>query len=367
MSILSEQLAETNVQDRGRKILMRIFLMLVVPAMIIALAIYIYLSGGRYVSTDNAYVKSNIVQISTNLEGLITEVFVSENQSVVKGDKLFSVDARLFEKQLAVARADVAAAVQEIAALRSRYREGQTATAAAEERVRYLGSELKRQRDLLTKGLGTRVQLDAVEHDARAAEQRLQIQRQINRTVLAELGGNVKIPTEQHPFYLRAVAEKELVMLNLSYAEVRAPVNGMVTNVALKTGEYVEAGELLLAIVDGSTRWVEANLKEVDLEHVHIGQEATVILDSLPNAKWRAVVASIAPVTGAEFSLLPPQNATGNWVKVVQRVPVRLTLSDSAGLEQFRVGLTANVSIDTGQSRDIAMLFNRVLAGTHEP
>jgi membrane fusion protein (multidrug efflux system) len=346
---------------------MRVFLMLVVPALVIALAVSIYLSGGRYVSTDNAYVKSSIVQISTNLEGLITEVFVSENQVVAKGDRLFSVDARLFEKQLAVARADLAAAEQEIAALRSRYREGQTATIAAEERVRYLKSELERQRELLKKGLGTRALLDSVEHDARTAERRLQIQRQINRTVLAELGGDPQMLTEQHPAYLRAVAEKELAMLNLSYAEVRSPVDGTVANVVLKTGEYVEAGDLLLAIVDGSERWVEANLKEVDLEHLHVGQAATVILDSLPNVRWSAVVASIAPVTGAEFSILPPQNATGNWVKVVQRVPVRLELSDPTQLQRFRVGLTANVSIDTEQSRDIAMLFNRVFAGTHEP
>ena len=156
-------------------------------------------------------------------------------------------------------------------------------------------------------------------------------------------------------------------MVKLSYTEVRAPVAGIVTNVALKTGEYVETGDLLLAIVDASSRWVEANLKEVDLEHLHIGQAATVVLDSLPNVKWRATVASIAPVTGAEFSILPPQNATGNWVKVVQRVPVRLELSDPSSLQRLRAGLTARVSIDTGQTRDIAMLFNRVFAGTHEP
>ena len=367
MRVVDERPATPTARDSGRRILMRIFLMLVVPAAAIAIAVSIYLSGGRYVSTDNAYVKSNIVQISTNIEGLITRVFVSENQAVETGDRLFSVDARLFEKQLAVAVAGVAAAEQEIAALRSRYRGGQTATTAAVERVRYLDAELERQRELLNKGLGTRALLDSVEHDARAAERRLQIQRQTNRTILAELGGDPEMPTEQHPSYLRAVAEKELAMLKLSYAEVRSPVVGTITNVALKTGEYVEAGDLLLAIVDRSERWVEANLKEVDLEHVHVGQPATIVLDSLPNVKWRAVVASIAPVTGAEFSILPPQNATGNWVKVVQRVPVRLELSNPSGLERFRAGLTASVSIDTGQSRDIAMLFNRVFAGTHEP
>jgi membrane fusion protein (multidrug efflux system) len=364
---MTEEAGVSGSPGRGRRLLWRAFLMIGVPSIVIAIAIWIYLSGGRYVSTDNAYVKSNIVQISTNLEGLITRVHVAENQVVAKGDRLFSVDSRLFDKELAVAIADVAAAVQQIVALRSRYQEGQSAAVAAEERVRYLKSEQERQRELLKKGLGTRAVLDAVEHDARAAQRRLELQRQSNRTVLAELGGDPEMPSERHPSYLRALAEKELAMVKLSYAEVRSPVSGIVTNVALKTGEYVEAGDLLLAIVDTSTRWVEVNLKEVDLEHVHIGQSATVVLDSLPNVKWRASVASIAPVTGAEFSILPPQNATGNWVKVVQRVPVRLELTDPSGLERFRAGLTASVSIDTGQSRDVAMLFNRVLAGTHEP
>jgi membrane fusion protein (multidrug efflux system) len=341
--------------------------MLVLPALVIVGSAYIYLSGGRYVSTENAYVKSSIIRISTNIDGLITEVFVDENQAVAKGDRLFRVDSRLIKKRIAVAAADVAAAVQSIVALRSRYQEGQTAVTAALERVRYLRSELERQREILTKGLGTQSALDAIEHDVRAAERQLAIQRQVNRTVLAELGGDPQMPTEQHPLYLRALAEKELAMLNLSYTDVRSPVTGTVTRVELKTGEYVEAGDLLLAIVDGSTRWIEANLKEVDLEHLRVGQAATVVLDSLPDVKWDATVVSIAPVTGAEFSILPPQNATGNWVKVVQRVPVRLELTDHSRLERFRAGLTASISIDTEQTRDLGLLFNRVFAGTHEP
>ena len=354
--------------DRGPgRLLWRALLMVVIPAAVLFIAAAVYLAGGRYVSTENAYVKSDIVQISTNLDGLITRVYVDDNQPVTKGDRLFDVDARLIRQQLAVAEADVAAAVQQIDALRSRHKEGQSAERSAEERVRYLRSEQARQRELLNKGLGTRALVDEVEHDVRAAERRLETQRQSNTTVLAELGGDPGLASEQHPLYLRAVAEKELAMVNLSYAEVRAPVSGVVTNLVLEPGEYVEAGDLLLAIVDGASRWVEANLKEVDLEHLRIGQTATIVLDSLPDVKWQARVASIAPVTGAEFSILPPQNATGNWVKVVQRVPVRLELTDTSQLGRFRAGLTAAVSIDTGQTRDLSMLFNRVFAGTHEP
>ena len=351
-------------QRRGG--LWRLVLMLVVPLAVIGAVAAIYLSGGRYVTTENAYVKADIVQIGTNIDGLVTKVYVRENQQVEPGDRLFDIDSRLYRKQLAVAEADMAAAEQSIEALRSRYREGRTATVAAEERVLYLRSELKRQRELLGKGLGTQATLDAVEHDVRAAERRLAIQRQINQTVLAELGGDPDFPVKQHPMYLRAQAERELVLLNLSYSRVVAPVTGTITRVELKRGEFVEAGDLLLAIVDGSTPWIEANLKEVDLEHLRVGLPATIVLDSLPNVSWAATVESIAPATGAEFSILPPQNASGNWVKVVQRVPVRLALRDRSELERFRAGLTATVSIDTGRQRDLGLLINRVFAGTHE-
>ena len=352
--------------SRWRRLAWRGFLMLAVPAAVIAAVVALYLSGGRYVTTENAYVRSDIVRISSNLDGLVTGVQVRENQRVESGDRLLGIDERLFRKELAVAEADVAAAIQQVSALRSRYREGQSLTVAAEERVRYLRAEQERQRELLEKGLGTRAVLDAVEHDVRAAQRRLEAQRQSNRTVLAELGGDANIPVEQHPIYLRAVAAKELAMVRLSYAVLRAPVAGVVTNLVARTGEYVEAGDPLLAIVDGSARWVEANLKEVELEHLRIGQPATVKLDSLPGVEWNARIASIAPVTGAEFSILPPQNATGNWVKVVQRVPVRLELTEPLRLERFRAGLTATVRIDTGRERNLGMLFNRVFAATHD-
>jgi membrane fusion protein (multidrug efflux system) len=363
MRPLGRSVTETSPR-RGR--FWRIVLMIAVPLIVLATAAAIYLNGGRYVTTENAYVKADIVRIGTNIEGLITKVYVRENQQVERGDRLFDIDARLYRKQLAVTEADIEAAEQSIEALRSRYREGQAATVAAEERVIYLRSELKRQRELLGKGLGTQATLDAVEHDVRAAERRLAIQRQINQTVLAELGGDPNLPVKQHPKYLRAQAERELVLLNLSYSRVVAPVTGTITRVELKRGEYVEAGDLLLAIVDGSAPWVEANLKEVDLEHVRVGLPATVVLDSLPDIAWAATVESIAPSTGAEFSILPPQNASGNWVKVVQRVPVRLSITDRSALERFRAGLTATVSIDTGRERDLGLLFNRVFAGTHE-
>lgn len=359
---MSEQSISPN-----RRFMLRLFLLIGIPVLVLVGSVYAYTTGGRYVTTENAYVKSDIIEVSTNIDGLITDVRVSDNQRISAGDVLFHVDARLFEKQLAVAEADVESARQTIEALRSRYREGQAVVAAAWERVRYLKTELDRQDELLNKGHGTQAKFDAVEHDVKAAERQLTIARETNRTILAQLGGDPNLPLEQHPQYLHAIAERDLALVNLSYTEVVSPVSGVVTRVSLEKGEYVEAGESLMAIVDTVKPWVEANLKEVDLEHVSVGQKATVVLYSLPDVEWAATVESISPATGAEFSVLPPQNATGNWVKVVQRVPVRLVLADRAGMDRLRAGLTATISIDTERSRDIYALVNNVLAGTPDP
>jgi len=351
----------------NRRFLTRLFLMVGVPVVALVAAVYVYSTGGRYVTTENAYVKSDIINISTNIDGLVTDVFVEDNQHVSTGDNLFTVDARLYEKQLAIAEADVESARQTIAALQSRYREGQAVVAAAWERVRYLKAELERQDELLKKGHGTQAKFDSMEHDVKAAERQLTIARETNRTVLAQLGGDPNLPLEKHPQYLHAIAQRDFALVNLSYTQIASPVSGIVTNVDLEAGEYVEAGDSLLAIVDTTAPWVEANLKEVDLEHVSVGQKATVTLDSLPDVEWAATVESISPATGAEFSVLPPQNATGNWVKVVQRIPVRLVLSERAGMDKLRAGLTATISIDTEQSRDIYAMVNRVFAGTPDP
>lgn len=356
---MSELYAKQN-----RRFAIRLLLMVGVPLIGLTALAYAYVTGGRYVTTENAYVKSDIVQIGTNIDGLITEVFVTDNQKIKVGDALFSVDARLFEKQLAAAEAEMESARQTIEALRSRYREGQASIAAAWERVRYLKTELERQDELLTKGHGTKAKFEAIEHDVKAAERQLTIARETNRTTLAELGGDPDLPMEEHPLYLRALAVRDLAEVNLSYTEVASPISGVVSRVSLEAGEYVEAGDSLMAIVDTSAPWVEANLKEVDLAHITVGQKATVVLDSLPDVEWDAVVESIAPATGSEFSVLPAQNATGNWVKVVQRVPVRLVLKDRAGMDRLRTGLTATISIDTERTRDIYAMVNRVFAGT---
>lgn len=343
-------------------LLLRAVLYVVIPAVVLGAGGYFYAKGGRYISTENAYVKADIVHISTNIDGLITEVFGFENQRIGKGDPLFAIDPRPFEKALAGAEADLAAARQKIEALRARYRRGEVTITADQERVRYLKKEYERQEELLQKGYGAQSRFDETQHDLTMAQRQLAGAREDKQMILAELAGEPQIAAEQHPVYLHAEARREMAALNLSYTYITAPASGIVTNVTLEPGEYVEKGQALLAIVVTENLWVEANLKEVDLEHIQVGQQATVILDSLPDVEWRATVDSISPATGAEFSVLPPQNASGNWVKVVQRVPVRLILAARPGAEALRAGLTATVRIDTNYERDVAVLIGKVFA-----
>ena len=344
----------------------RVILFAAIPALVLGAGGYFYAKGGRYISTENAYVKAEIVQIGTNIDGLITEVFARENQRIAKGDPLFSIDPRPYEKALAAAQATLLGARQKIETLRAHYRQGQVSIAAAQERIRYLRKSVARQEELLRKGHGTQVRFDDIEHDLNMARRKLGSALEDNRMVLAELSGEPGILVEDHPIYLHAQAEREMAALNLSYARIQAPTNGIVTNVNLEPGEYVLKGRPLLAIVGTENLWIEANLKEVDLAHIQVGQSATAILDSLPGVEWRATVDSISPATGAEFSVLPPQNATGNWVKVVQRVTVRLVLAQRPGAEALRAGLTATVRIDTGYKRDVAALIGKVFANTSD-
>jgi len=359
---MADELTGTKKQMRTR-----ILVFAVVPLLVLVGAVWLYATGGRYVETENAYVKADIVHIGTNVAGLITEVYVEDNQTVSKGDPLFAIDPRPFEKQLALAEADVENARQQVEALRARYRGGRQVLTAQYERIRYLQVEYDRQKDLLAKGASTQARFDEIEHDLKMAKRELAIAEEDNRSVLAELTGDPDLPVEQHPAYRRAEAERARAELYLGYTHVVAPTDGVLADVRLEPGEYVEEGDKLVAIVGTDRLWVEANLKEVDLTYVREGQRATVVLDSLPDVVWEATVDSISPATGAQFSVLPPQNATGNWVKVVQRVPVRLTLKSRPGTDILRAGLTASVSIDTERRRDLVAQAKQVFATTPDP
>ncbi len=339
-------------------------LLVAFPLVVIAGAVYFYATGGRYVTTENAYVKAEIIGISPEIDGRVSAVSVVDNQFVETGALLFEIDRAPFEIELAAAEAELNNVLQHIAALRAHYLEGQMQLVAAAELVRYLALEYERQEQLQTKGIGARAKYEAAEHGLAMAHREIAVIEERNRIVVAELAGDPDQPAERHPLFQLALAARDRAALDLERTRVHAPASGYLSNVVLEAGEHIQAGEPVFALVASGNPWVEANLKEVHLTYVEVGQQATVVVDAYPDLTWTASIESISPATGAEFALLPPQNATGNWVKVVQRIPVRLHLIPAPGAPLLRAGMTVTVSIDTKHERDIKAIVDSVLART---
>ena len=336
--------------------------MIGVPVIVVIVGLWFYAHGGRYVTAENAYVKADIVHVGSEVDGRVSRLFVNDYQVVEAGQPLFQIDPELFGIALAAAEAELNNVRQHLDALAAEYRQGLATIAAAEERIRYLKLEHERQKTLQASGNGTRVKLEEAEHELAMARRDVATLTQQNLMVLAEMGGGPDLPAEEHPMFLAALAERDKVALDLAHSLVAAPMSGTLSQVELEVGEYVEAGDPVFALVATGAPWIEVNLKEVDLTYIRAGQTATVVVDAYPDEEWHARVDGISPATGAEFALLPPQNATGNWVKVVQRVPLRLELEPDHDLTRLRSGMTVSVSIDTGHSRDLGAVVRGVLA-----
>jgi membrane fusion protein (multidrug efflux system) len=237
--------------------------------------------------------------------------------------------------------------------LRAAWRETVTELADAEARAAYFQRSWQRQEELATKGVASVAKREESENDARAAADRVTTVKERLRRVLTALNGNPQLPAEEHPVVRDKTAARERAQLDFARTTVRAPVDGVVVNLRVQQGEQIKAATPLFALVVTSRPWVEANFKETELTHVRVGQKATVVLDTYPDSTWEALVESVSPATGAEFAILPPQNASGNWVKVVQRLPVKLRLLPHVGEPPLRAGMTATVSIDTGRQRSL--------------
>lgn len=341
---------------------LRLFLLVLVPILAILIALFFYFRGGRYVSTENAYVKSNIVAISSDVSGRAVEVLVKENQRIRKGDVLFNLDANPLKLDVRQAEVQMDVARAEIEALRVEHSEALVSVAEAESKVEYLWREFERQKSLKKQGLGGGQAHDEARFELRAAQQRVAVLKERARKSLATFNGNPDLPVEQHPGYLQASVAQEMALSQLAKTSIVAPADGIASNVQLQAGEYVRAGTAVFSLIENNHVWVEANLKETQLTHVEVGQQARLRVDAYPDAEWQATVSSIAPATGAQFTLLPPQNATGNWVKVVQRVPVNLQVEALADAPVLRAGMTVSVRIDTEQQRRLPLLFGSLIA-----
>jgi len=334
--------------------LKRSVFLIVIPLLAVCVGLYLYAAGGRYVSTDNAYVKANVIIISPEISGRVTSVLVVDNQAVEANDILLQLDSSPLEITLNRARAQMAVIRTELESLRADYGETVVQAQQAEDKVRYLDKRYKRQRKLLKQGLSSEEKHDEAKHDLQVARREVQIIQQRVQRVLAQLAGNEVLPVDQHPRYLTAQTTYDQAAIDLKATTIRAPASGIVSNMKLQVGEYAQAGKPIFSLIENQPIWVEANLKETQLTHILPGQQATIVADAYPDKIWESVISSIAPATGAEFSILPPQNASGNWVKVVQRIPINLVITDQANGPQLRAGMTVSVRIDTRRKRELS-------------
>lgn len=336
---------------RGLRERLRLPLMIGVPLIAAAIGLYYYLANAPYQFTDDAYLRAAQVSISPNVSGRVIEVDVRDNQPVQRGATLIRLDDRPFRIAVDDARARVANSRLQIESLKATYWQRAADLRAAQSALAYQKREFERQTRLLASGISPRSQVERTLDAQNQAQQNvISVQQQINST-LASLGGNPNIPVERHPTVQEAQAALDRALLNLSYTIIFAPIDGIVTRVEqLQPGDYINAASPAFVLVSSRDVWIEANFKEVQLTHMHTGQPATVRIDAYPGRNFRATVVSISPGTGSEFSLLPPENATGNWVKVVQRLPVRLHLEEAVPVQS---GLSAAVTVDTQYRRKL--------------
>lgn len=336
----------------GRSLRSKTAILLLGPAVLTVVGIMFYLLGGRYVSTDNAYVRFSIASISAEVPGTVAEVHVRDNEHVARGDELFRLDPEPFQIAAMRAEAHMHDVRDDIDSMRAEYLQKQATLAKAEESVRYRHKEYMRYKELAAREALSKEQLDRAYYEFNASVDERDAAKHEVEALKAKLGGNPDVATEDHPRFKQAKADLDKARLDLSRVTVVAPSDGVAANVRMEPGEYVATGIPLFALVNDHNPWVEANFKETDLTHIRPGQTAAIEVDTYPGTKWLARVVSVTPATGAEFSILPPQNSSGNWVKVVQRIMVRLEMDEAKNSElPLAAGMSAMVTIDTGTNR----------------
>ena len=325
-------------------------LLVVVPLLAGLIGLVVYLKGGRYVDTDDAYLKADIVPVSAEVSGTVQKVLVGENQAVQAGQVLFRIDPAPFRVEVAKAEAKLGQVRTTLKALKESYREKQTEIAVAQTNHAYAVKEQRRASDLALKSFVSAARLDELKHNTEVSAQQIVALRQDLKRIAQVLGGGIDVPIDNHPDYLAAQAELDRAKLALRHTEVRAALSGSISKLP-EPGQYIKAGNTAMVVVANSHLWIEANFSETDLTYVRPGQPVRLRVDTYPDRQWRGVVDSLSPATGAAFAVIPAQNAVGNWVKIVQRVPVRIRLEAQTKLPVLQAGLSSWVEIDTGHQR----------------
>ena len=335
----------------GRKRL-RMILLVGLPALAALIGLGIYLSGGRYISTDNAYVGAQKVLITPDISDKIVHVAVVEGQHVKPGDELFTLDPVPYRLVLDQAQAKVAAARADYDKLKTSYKSLAELAVLGKKNVDLKQRDVDRKTNLAKTQAGSQLDVDTAMGALVIAQLEYQFTTQQRDTTLSQLLGNPDLPLAEFPEYAQAKAALDNAQRDFGHTVVRAPISGTATQVDnIQVGRFVAAGTPILSVIDDQAPWVDANPKETDITYLRVGQPATLEVDSFPDHTFKGRVVAVSPGTGAQFSILPPQNATGNWVKVVQRVPVRIAFDKDEDTQLLRSGMSVVVEIDTGHSR----------------
>ena len=400
---------ETDKEKKFKRFILLIF----IPLMTIMFILGFFYSLGRYITTENAYIKAPIISIQSQIAGRVKTVFVKDNQQVKKGQKLFKIDTAKLKLDLSEQKQNLLTIKKEIDNRKSKYNEATEEIKLAEEEIKYYLLEMRRAKSLINveiklaeekvkyhqlefnriknlvnKGVGLKSKLDEeqylyqsainnlkavklnsnfeeIKHSYTSSKQKLKIINDKAKTILTTLNGDADLKFEEHPLYLKHLAKLEQISFDIEQSTIFAEQDGIIAQMNLEEGEYIDIGKVLFAIVDEKNAWLEANLKETELTNIKVNQSAVFTPDAYPNNSWNAKVESISPATGSEFSILPPQNSSGNWVKVVQRVPVKIAIGSSIineniqnnSKKDLRVGMSVSVTIDTKYKRDVPFII----------
>ena len=393
--------------------LKRFLLLILLPSIIVLTTAGYFYSLGRFVKTENAYIKAPIVSVQSQLPGRVELVFVKDNQKVKKGQKLLKIETQKLELDLIEQEQNLLSIIKELENRKLKYNEAKEEIKlareeikfyfsemerikalvnieikVAKEKVEYQKLELDRIRNLVSKRVGLKSKLDEanylyksavnnlkfvtlnndldeIKHSYVSSKQKLKIFEDKARSILTTLNGNEKINPFDHPLYKKHLSKLNQIKFDIKKSTIIADHEGIIAKMNIEVGEYINLGRMLFAIVDEKKAWVEANLKETELTHVKVGQSVIFVPDTFSKNSWQGQVERISPATGAEFSILPPQNSSGNWVKVVQRVPVRISIGkileqNNEGFKinkELRMGMSVSVTIDTKHESEVPFII----------
>jgi membrane fusion protein, multidrug efflux system len=335
----------------------RLILLVVLPLLAAGIGLTVYLMGGRYISTDNAYVGAQKVLITPDVDGKISRIDVVEGQHVDPGDLLFEIDPVPFQLAVTQAESKLAMVRTDFADLKTNLKSlGQLIT-LARQTVSLKENDVDRKSKLLATHMGSALDADTALAGLAAARTQLEQLVQQEARIRNQLLGDPNLPIEKYPAYQQAQAALDQAKRDLDHTMLHAPISGRATQVdSIQLGRYVPAGTPVFSIVDDQRPWVDANPKETDITFLQLGQKAWIHVDTFPGHAFHGTVIAVSPGTGAQFAILPPQNASGNWVKVVQRVPVRIAFDPGQNLSKLRSGMSATVEIDTRRRRGLSSL-----------